>query len=130
MRSLTHCFPETLREVKFVLSKIQSQFGDQLVIVDHEFKNDEASEVISYIAENLSDQDINYLTKNFERKTDMENRELHFRINKFLPLKDQIMLSDGSDVIKVKIKYQVFTSQQNTWENIRNCFSKVGLIQA
>ncbi|MHA2028530.1 MAG: RNA-binding domain-containing protein [Candidatus Kariarchaeaceae archaeon] len=129
LNSLKSCFPEDLRDIKFNLTKIQSQFGDQLVIVDYEFVNKDAIKVISYLAKYISEKDKNYLFNNLERKTDMEDREFHLRLNKFLPLSDIITLADGSDVIKVKIKYQVFTSQHNTLENVRNCLGEVGLIQ-
>ena len=129
-KSLKQCLPEELRDIKFKTQKIQSQFGDQLTIVSGEFKGDSAKKTILYLASLLDSKDKKFIGSMLTLKVDLDQRLIHLRINKFLPLSDTIKLSEGSDVIKVEIKYQVFTSQQNNLENIRNSLLDVGIIEA
>lgn len=127
--SLKHCIPENLRDVKFNTQKIQSQFGDQITIVSCEFKGENAKNIILYLANLFDSKDKKFIGSKLEQKIDFDERLLHLRINKFLPLTDIIKLSEGSDVIKVEIKYQVFTSQQNNLENIRSALMDIGIIE-
>lgn len=127
--ALKHCFPENLRNTKFTTQKIQSQFGDKLTIINNEFTGKEAKNTIIYLASLLDQKDKKFIGTMLSQKIDMDRRLLHLRLDKFLPLSDKIKLSEGSDVIKVEIKYQVFTSQQNNLENIRNSLLDVGIIE-
>ncbi|MCE7737478.1 MAG: hypothetical protein GPJ54_21490 [Candidatus Heimdallarchaeota archaeon] len=127
--TLKHCFPEKLRDVKFVTQKIQSQFGDKLTIIKTEFTGKDATNTIQYLASLLDPKDKTFIGSKLSQKIDMDSRLLHLRLDKFHPLSDKIKLSEGSDVIKVEIKYQVFTSKQNNLENIRNSLLDVGIVE-
>ena len=128
MESIKQCLNEYLRESKFNLQKMQSQFGDKLILISNEFKNKDAKSIIEYLSLKMSEKDKRFLGNKLKERLDMEDRIFHLRFNKFLPLSNQIVLGEGSDVIKVEIKYQVFTSDQNTLDNVRNCLLEEGII--
>ena len=128
IQSIKQCLSESLRENKFKMQKMQSQFGDKLILISAEYKNQNAKSIIEYLAKKMSDKDKQFLGSKLSERLDMEDRIFHIRLNKFLPLSDQIVLGEGSDVIKVEIKYQVFTSDQNTLENIRSSLLEKGII--
>ena len=128
IQSVKQCLPEGLRDDNFKMQKMQSQFGDKLILISREFKSKNAKSIIENLAKKMSDKDRQFLGSKLNDRLDMEDRIFHIRLNKFLPLSDKIVLGEGSDVIKVEIKYQVFTSDQNTLENVGNCFREKGII--
>ena len=127
-QSVKQCLPENLREYKFKFTKMQSQFGDKIVMISGEFKNQIATSIIEYLASKISEKDKLFLGTKVNERVDTDDRIFHIRLNKFLPLSNQITIGEGSDVIKVEIKYQVFTSDQNNLENVRNCLLEEGII--
>ncbi|MFV2016844.1 MAG: RNA-binding domain-containing protein, partial [Candidatus Heimdallarchaeota archaeon] len=93
IESLKHCLPDNLRNAKFRTQKIQSQFGDKLTIINNEFTGKAAKSIISYLAGLLDSKDKKYIGSMLTNKIDFEDRILHLRLNKFLPLSDKIKLS-------------------------------------
>ena len=128
LESIKQCLPDVLRDEKFKLQKMQSQFGDKIVLISGEFAKNQANQIIGYLGNNLTMKDKKFLSTNFSDRLDLEGRLFHFRLNKFLPLSEELRIGEGSDVIKVEIKYQVFTSDQNTLENVRSCMLDNGII--
>ncbi len=128
IESVKQCLSENLRDQKLKLQKMQSQFGDKLIMISGEYKNKNAKSIIKHLANKISDKDKLFLGGKLTERVDMDERIFHIRFNKFLPLSDQITLGEGSDVIKAEIKYQAFTSEQNTLESVRSCLLEEGII--
>lgn len=128
-QSLKNCIPEKFRNQKVILTKMQSQFNDRLIYLKLDFnKKLEIDKCLQYLSNNFEVKSKGYWINNLENYINMASKSIYLRLNKFRPLNNIIDLGEGSDVIKVEIKYSAYTSEQNSLENISNMLIKKGFV--
>jgi len=127
-QALLNCLPEDLRKTKINKKRFQSQFGDKLVLFTLELQNKQAIQVISYIASLWDIKDKQYFSRKLDARIDLEEKTVYLRLDKFKALEENLEITDGSDVIKVEIKYNAYTKDQNTIETVTELLVKIGMV--
>ncbi|MHA2253653.1 MAG: RNA-binding domain-containing protein [Candidatus Kariarchaeaceae archaeon] len=127
-QALLNCLPEDLRVTKIKKQRLQSQFGDKLVLLTSELHNKEAKQVIEYIVSMWDIKEKQYFGRKLDTRIDLEEKAIYLRLDKFKALEEKLEITDGSDVIKVEIKYNAYTKDQNTIETVTELLVKTGMV--
>ena len=64
-----------------------------------------------------------------EQNLDIEEKALHFRLDKFMLLDNEMKISKGNDVVKCEISYTTYEQNENTFENVQSLYKTVGLLK-
>ncbi len=83
------------------------QFGDPMLLIELVIKRNPV-DLATHIFRHLTDTEKKRLLHEFDRRWDPEATTFFFRIDKFSPLQDDLYLNDGSDVIKVELKFKIY----------------------
>ncbi|RMG36041.1 MAG: hypothetical protein D6732_08865 [Methanobacteriota archaeon] len=91
----------------FSKMSVIGQYGDPMLLIELVI-NKKPKEVIKHIFSKLTETEKKRLLHEFNTRFDPETTTFFFRLDKFSPLKDDLYLNDGSDVIKVELKFKVY----------------------
>ncbi len=127
-QALINCIPEDLRDEKFQKKILHSQFGDKLILLKFELDNRKAKQTVIHLANSLDNSSKSYLKRRLESRMDLENKSFFFRVDKFKAVTDEIEIAEGSDVIKIELKYGAYTQDQNSVENLTKTLHELGII--
>lgn len=125
--AMYNSLPKQYRKIKMTAQKMTSQFNDKITFYSLELKGKDAGIGLAYISSLLSDDDKNTLNMNLPDRIDLAGHAVHFRLDKFRAFEKTIQLGNGSDVIKIEIKYFCYTKDQNTMENVITTLRQYGM---
>lgn len=126
--AIYNCLPEQHRGLDIDIKHLQSQFRDKMKYLTLEIHQREIiDETIEFLNSELSNGSKDYLFRYFEKKLEEEEKIFHFRLKKFDAVNGQLVADEGSDVIKVNIKYSDF-SYDGDISLIKQNFSKLGIL--
>lgn len=111
MEALKRILPEELRQKveKENVSRMSviGQFGDPMLLIDVTTDKD-VPFIAKEIFRRLTDTEKKRLIHEFDTRMDHDSTTFFFRLDKFAPLRDDLYLNDGSDVIKVELKFKIY----------------------
>ncbi len=126
--AIYNCLPEKYRELDIDIKHLQSQFRDKMKYLTLEISNQEViDETIDYLNLNLNEGSKEYLNRYFDKKLEEEEKIFHLRLKKFDAVNGKLLADEGSDVIKVNLKYSDF-SYDGDISLIKQNFSKIGIL--
>jgi RNA binding exosome subunit len=126
--AIYNCLPQEHRDLDIEIRHLQSQFRDKMKYLILEIHKPEViNETVEFLNLKLSNGSKDYLNRYFEKKLDEEEKIFHFRLKKFEAVNGNLVADEGSDVIKVNIKYSDF-SYDDDISLIKQHFSDLGIL--
>ncbi|AEC51382.1 hypothetical protein PNA2_0465 [Pyrococcus sp. NA2] len=119
LEALETLFPEDIspKDVDFEVIETEGYFGNPILVVDAEIRH---SRNIRKFLENLrnllSEEDRRYLWEHAEEKVD-ETGTFYIRFDKQKAYLGEVKVSEGEDVIHVRIKVKAFPMKKETVVN-------------
>ncbi len=114
---IINIMPDELKDTSSIqIQHLQSQFRDKLKILTVELtKKNDINLFINNLSEKLDKRQKQWLGNNLTRKIDYDSHTVHLRLHKFKAFYNELEFAEGSDVIKVKIKYRVNPGEKKNY---------------
>jgi len=107
-----------------------SQFGDPFTIYSYESDDEEKiTAILNHLGDQLDSRSRTYLTENLENKIDFDERSVYLRLDKYKAYQQQLVITEGGDIIKVEIGYNAYTQDENSYDGIAALFRSFHLIE-
>ncbi|MHA2501433.1 MAG: RNA-binding domain-containing protein [Candidatus Kariarchaeaceae archaeon] len=131
VKALYNCLPSDYHNEKLVKIASTSQFGDPFIVYNYE-TDDKAmiAAILRHIGSKLSDESKRYLTDNLENKTDEETRTVYVRLNKYQAFNEDLVVTEGNDIIKMEISYFAYTKSDNNPAEVSKLLAEYGMTEA
>ncbi len=103
-RALRNLLPREERsEARIQEITLTGHYGNPIILMRMEFTSKKAENIIRYVASRLSEEDRKKIARTLDLRID-EERNLYLRISKQCAYLDELMLDEGGDVIRLKVK--------------------------
>jgi len=121
--AMMNLIPESIRSgVVFYEDILEGYYGNVIVNLKLQFSDELAvKEIVERFCKNINENDKKLLYRTFDYRLD-ESRVLHIRFDKGAAYNGVLRLNDGSEVIKVTLKFNVKRKL------VKNVCMEIGLI--
>ena len=118
IQALQNCIPSSI-DYKVQKLNTQSQFGDPLIIYSVELlKRDDIDKFLKFLGIALNGDNKMYFARYLQKKVDFDERVIYLRFNKFNAYNNKIAITEGSDIIRVELRYNAYVKKENTLNNL------------
>ena len=128
-QALMNCLPDKLRTESVRRQLLQSQFGDNLVYFTYLLEKSKAEHTISHIAHHLNSKNMEFLLHNIETRIDLDEKSFFLRLDKFKAVSGDLTVTGGSDTIRIELKYNAYTQEQNSMSKVLELLTSVGVTE-
>ncbi|BAA30998.1 RNA-binding protein [Pyrococcus horikoshii] len=119
LEALETLFPEDIspKDVDFEVIETEGYFGNPILVVDAEIRHSRnVRKFLENLRNSLSEEDRKYLLEHAEEKVD-ETGTFYIRFDKQKAYLGEIKVSEGQDVIHVRIKVKAFPMRKEAVVN-------------
>lgn len=110
-QALLNILPPQLRKsVRISEEHLQGYYHNPITRLRIVIEGDAALEVLRYVLCNLSDSDRKYLMLSLEQRYDRKSNRLFLRLDKQEAYLGTIVLSDGSDTVRISVSFSISRS--------------------
>jgi RNA binding exosome subunit len=128
-QALLNCLPEKLRTESLRRQLMQSQFGDKLIYFTCQLEKSKAKQTISHITQRLNSKSMEFLLHNIETRIDLQEKSFFLRLDKFKAVSGDLSVTGGSDTIRIELKYNAYTQEQNSMSKVLELLDSVGVAE-
>ncbi len=115
--TLVALFPDEFTEnppFEIYQEELVGQYEEPLIKFEIEVnKKTILAKIFEWWAIQLSDTEKRFLYRNLEKMTDMKAKTYHLRFDKFKAAEGELKLGEGSNTIKVVLKFVLYTKDLN-----------------
>ena len=116
LEKVKQAFTNAVGELELKVSRTEGHYGNPIVVVEGETR--EASKISEFFGR-LGDEDLGMILRTLDSRTD-EGCNLFLRLDKQSAFGNDVRLSEGEDVVSVRIRVGAFPSKcEVAKENIR-----------
>ncbi|OYT39804.1 MAG: exosome protein [Desulfurococcales archaeon ex4484_58] len=106
LKAIFNIVPPSLRDrIEVHKQLLHGYYGNEIVVYTVKVK-DQADEILSYLASKLSDSEKAILSATLDLRYDHRTNKLYLRINKQEAFKDNIILYDSDDIVKITLSFK------------------------